>query len=484
MLKKKRSPRSDAPPTKKTPADAVPASEWMPDLRSVEGTKYLSLYDAITEAIDRGQLKAGERLPTQRALAAALGVNIVTISKAIAEAGRRGILVTRRGGGTYVAAPDRASGQMVGPESGTTDLSINIPPIAPVRAILDETIGVVARRHNSDTLLGYSTPGGAFHDREVASTWIATRGLDVAPDKLILTHGAYEGLFGALAALTRPGDVVACEGINYTGIRRLGELCGLKLVGVDVDERGMRADSLASILKDGKAKAIVCTPVTLNPTTATQDAERRKAIVDLAKQHSVPIVEDDIYGQLAGDRTPPMAAYWPQGVIYISGLSKCIAAGLRVGYLYVPDPFRSRARDALLRLSWTAPSFHIAISTELIRSGHAAACAAAHRTEALKRMQLARKILRELFVPKGDVAAYHGWMRVPEPWQEQDATAAFRRHGILVSPAHDFVIGARATPSAIRLGLGGVEDINVLERALVSIADLLIMRPAGLSSIA
>ncbi|HSV21202.1 MAG TPA: PLP-dependent aminotransferase family protein [Casimicrobiaceae bacterium] len=468
---------------KQVRSPARPIAAWLPRLRRTSGAKYISLFDAINEAIAHGDLKGGERLPTQRDLAAMLGVNIATVSKAIAEAGRRGLLLTRRGGGTFVAPPHHGGPRDAAPDA-VVDLSINVPPMSPVRSILEQAMAGLSRNAGTDALFGYSPVGGKHQDRDVAAQWLAARGVAASPEDLILTQGAYEGLFAALTALARPGEAIACEALNYSGIRRLAELCRLDLVGVDVDEQGMRPDSLASAVRGGKIKAIVCTPVTLNPTTATQGAERRRAIVDLARRNSVPIIEDDIYGRLAGDELPPLATLWPQGVVYVSGLSKCVAPGLRVGYLCPPPALRSRVHDALLLLAWTAPSLHIALATELIRTGSAAECALAQRAEASRRMALARKLLPSLFASRIALASYHAWLNLPEPWHEREATGALRRHRILVSPAHDFVVGSRAAPAAVRIGLGGVEDANVLERALVTIPDLLATQSSGLGSIA
>ena len=476
--------RAERDPRPQARAATPPAAAWLPHLKRMSGAKYVSLFDAINEAIAHGDLKGGERLPTQRDLAAMLGVNIATVSKAVAEAGRRGLLVTRRGGGTFVAPAHPRAPRDAEAADAVADLSINVPPMGPVRSIVEHIMGTLLRNAGADALFGYSPVGGSFHDRDVATQWLAARGVAASPEDLILTQGAYEGLFAALTALARPGEAIACEALNYSGIRRLGELCRLELVGVAVDEQGMRPDALASALRGGKVKAVVCTPVTLNPTTATQGLERRRAIIDVARRNSVPIVEDDIYGRLAGDDLPPLAAMWPQGVTYVSGLSKCVAPGLRIGYLCPPPALRSRVHDALLLLAWTAPSLHIALATELIRTGSAAECSLAQRAEASRRMALARKLLPGLFTSPIALASYHAWLNLPEPWGEREATAALRRHRILVSPAHDFVIGSRAAPAAVRIGLGGVEDVNVLERALVTIPDLLATQSTGLSSIA
>ncbi len=452
--------------------EANGASGWMPALRPEGRTKYLSLVEAIREAVEKGELARGARLPSQRALAEHLGVNIATVTKAIAEAGRLGLVSTRHGGGTQVVGDRPAAASADADDGAVVDLSINIPPVALVKPVLDDVMATLARRRRGDELFDYRAVGGGYRDRVIGGNWIAQRGLKAAPDRLLLTQGAYEGLFAALAALTEPGDVVLCEDLNYTGIRRVGDLCRIGLVGVATDAGGMRPDALEEACRKHAPKAIVCTPVTLNPTTATLDLRRRQAIVAAAKRHAVTIVEDDIYGHLAGDETPPLAALWPEGVVYACSLSKCVAPGLRAGYLAAPERLMSALRDALLLSSWTAPSLQAAVANEMIESGQALSCALAHRAEALRRMALAREVLGAALAA-GPAATYHAWLRLPPPWQERDATTAFRRHGVLVSPAQHFVFGKQATPAAVRLSLGAVAEAATLERALRTIASVL-----------
>ncbi len=479
MQRRKRRP---AVARKRTARRGDAAQAWMPVLRAAGRTKYLALVEAIRAAIDGGVLARGARLPSQRALAAHLGVNIATVTKAIAEAGRLGLVSTRHGGGMQVAGEKPAAFSAGAGDGAVADLSINIPPVGLVKPVLDDVMAALARRRHSDEMFDYRPVGGAYRDRATGCNWIAGRGIQASPDRLLLTQGAHEGLFAALAAVTEPGDVVLSEDLNYTGIRRLGELCRIRLVGVATDEGGLRPDALEQACRKHSPKALVCTPVTLNPTTATQDLARRQAIAAIGKRHGLAIVEDDIYGHLAGDATAPLAAIWPEGVIYACSLSKCVAPGLRIGYLAAPERYMSALRDALLLTSWTAPSLQAAVANELIDSGRAQACALSHREEALRRMAVARRLLGPALIA-GPAATYHAWLRLPPRWRERDATAALWRHGVRVSPAHHFVFGAQETPSAVRLSLGAVAEIATLERALRTIASVLGSSPREQGSI-
>lgn len=448
---------------------AAARSAWVPEVRGAGRAKYLSLVDAIAAAVADGTLAQGQLLPSQRALAASLRVNLATVTKAIAEAGRRGLVRTRPGGGTQVAPFPHALPRAPAAAGGPVDLSLNIPPAAVVKAMLDSALAGLAQRRMAELALGYAPLGGSLEDRAIGAQWIAARRLAVDRARVLLVQGAHEGIFAALSATTTPGDLVACEALNYAGVRRVAELCRVKLVPIAVDAGGMRPDALQAACAGRAPKVILCTPVTLNPTTATLELARRRAIVAIARRAGAVLVEDDIYGHLAGDPLPTLASLDPEQVIYVSSLSKCVAPGLRVGYLAAPERLIGRLRDALLLLGWTAPALHAALARELIASGAARECAAAHRAEALRRTELARRLLGAAFA-SGPLAAYHGWLRLPAPWQDHDAAAAIQRHGVLVSPAHSFHLGERPAPPALRLSLGAAPDIATLERALAAVA--------------
>lgn len=453
---------------------------WMPHLRGAGRAKYVALVNAIREGIATGKLAEGEGLPSQRVLAERLGITVATVTKAIGEASRLGLVVTRPGGGTAVAR--RSSSTSAESEGGPVDLSINVPPVGVVKPFLDEALTSLARQRLGDQLLGYGPVGGAPRDLEAAATWLALRGVAAPADRTILTQGAHEGLLVTLRVLTRPGDAVVCEGLNYTGLRRLAELCRVRLVPVAVDDRGMRPDALAEACEKERPKAILTTPVTLNPTTATQDAKRRRAIIAAADRASAMIVEDDIYGHLSGDAEPPLVALRPEGVVYLTSLSKCVAPGLRVGYVVGPERYMSRLRDALMGFSWIAPSLAAGLAQEMITSGLATACARAHRAEALARMALAADVLGTA-ITAGPAATYHAWLRLPPKWNERDAAAALRRHGVVVSPAQHFAMGEFLAPPALRLSLGAASNRATLGRALQTVAGVIASRPSTAAAI-
>ena len=175
-------------------------SAWVPEVRGAGRAKYLSLVDAITAAVADGTLAQGQLLPSQRALAASLRVNLATVTKAIAEAGRRGLVRTRPGGGTQVAPFPHARPPAPAASEGTVDLSLNIPPSAVVKATLDGALAGLAQRRMAELALGYAPLGGTLEDRAIGAQWIAARRHAVDRAQVLLVQGAHEGIFAALSA--------------------------------------------------------------------------------------------------------------------------------------------------------------------------------------------------------------------------------------------------------------------------------------------
>ena len=441
--------------------------------RLVAGTpKYLGLVQALESGVRQGALASGAQLPPQRELAALFGTTVATVTKAVAEAARRGIVTARSGSGTYVAS---ATGESTA--DSWSDLSLNIPPVAVSAELVSASFRRMTQPSALSRLVDYAPVSGSAVNRSAGATLFGLRGLRAQSERVLVTQGAHHGLLVALMALTRPGDSVACERLNYSGLRRIGDLLQLKLVGIDSDADGMVVSQLRSRLREGRIKAVVCTPSGHNPTSSVLSERRRADLARLARGASVPIVEDDIYGLLAADGLPPLAALWPEGTLCVTSLSKCVAPGLRVGYSLLPPALVSRGRDALLSLGWTESSLQAALASDLIQTKGLALCVARHQAEARKRVMLAHSLLPANSIhTASDAASYHLWVGTGQ-FSAADVGVELSRRGILVSPAADFLMEGSDAPHALRVSLGGAPNAGALEEPLRELAGVLQNRP-------
>ena len=433
-------------------------------------SKYEAMVEAIAGGIESGALKAGARLPPQRELARYFGVTVATVTKAIDLAARRGLVVARAGSGTFIchASDDDTSGERL----NFFDLSLNSPPVVIAAPLLQRSLAAIATSADVPKLFGYSPIPGSARNRRAGAAWFALRNLNVFAEQILITQGAHEGLICALLALAKPGDTILCERLNYAGLKRIAQLLQLRLVGLDVDIDGIDTAAMSRFRKDPTVKAIVCTPVTHNPTTATLSRPRRDALLRFARGASIPIVEDDIYGLLAGTDTIPLASEWPEGVIVVSSLSKSVSPGIRLGYVAAPPALVSRVQDAMFMLGWTEPSMQAAIASQLILSGDAFQSTLLHRKEARRRVELASKILGKFMITPLDAVTYHIWVQTGH-LRPSEVTAELYRLGVLVSPSSHFVVDESSEDAAVRISLGGNSTYDELRAPLESVAKVL-----------
>jgi len=464
-----------------TAKPAAPDLSWLPSVGVSGRTKYRRVIEIIEAAADSGALSSGVRLPGQREMAERLGVTVATVTKAVGDLTRRGLLVARQGSGTFVAGPAPAAAEAPRP---MLDLAVNRPPMQPVQALLSEALAIATSAGGAaQALLGYEPVGGGDIARTKGAAWLRGRGMAVAAEDVLVVHGAHEGLLAVLAALTQPGDQVLCEALSYAGLRRIAALLRIELVGVPIGPDGLDVEAFARLCRDRRPRAAVLTPVTHNPTAATlSDAERSAVAQALAGSDAV-LVEDDIYGYLAGGGMPLLATLCPDRAILVTGLSKSIAPGLRLGYVAAPSSLRPRVRDALYALGWAAPALHAGIASALFGTGLATACVEAQRQEAQARLDLAVRHLGPGVRPKGGLASYHAWLPLPGGRQPDTFANDLVRDGVSVSPAHLFMQGEEDEPRAVRLSLGAVETRVELEDALLRVARVLGREGPGLGAI-
>ncbi len=231
----------------------------------------MRIVDALAADIESGRLVRGQRLPTHRALATELGIDLTTVTRAYGEARRRGLLDARVGQGTFVSETTVRSASHVASQI-TIDLSMNLPP-QPVEANLDlriaQGLDTIRRESGFSAFLTYSKPGGSDLELETAADWLRHRVSDANAERLVIFPGSQAIVFNALLALTSPGDVVLTEALTYPGLKTAAARLGVRLIGLPMDEQGVRPDALKDACRKHKPKAIYLVPTQQNPTTAT-----------------------------------------------------------------------------------------------------------------------------------------------------------------------------------------------------------------------
>ena len=448
---------------------------WVPQIAGVEGPIYLAVADAIGTAVATGELPAGTRLPTHRALADAMGVDLTTATRAYAEARRRGLLQATVGRGTFVRSPEQQAPAQPAAQEGPVDLAMNLPPVPadpPLDGLLQQGLSRLLAGGRTAAILTYRPGCGTAEERAAGASWLRPVLGEVDPDRVLVCPGAQPALTAALGALAGHGDVVLTEAITYPGIRGAAAQSGVRLVGVTSDAEGLVPEAVEEACRKLRPKVLCCVPTIQNPTTVTMPLERRRAIAEVAQRHGLSIVEDDAYGLLPSVRLPAIASFAPELGTYVATVSKVLSPALRVAYLVAPDVRAAVRLGAALRANvLMASPLLTGVMTAWVKDGTAGTVVSAIRRESAARQKIAREVL-----PVGSFDAHpeglHLWLRLPPRWDRRDFVARLRRQdGLAVVPSDAFAIGAGALlPDAVRVSLGAASDRVGLTVALQAVA--------------
>lgn len=431
-------------------------TSWVPAFSTSGKPRYLEIADAIERDASSGVLTAGAQLPPQRRLADVLGLDFTTVSRAYTEAQSRGLVESHVGRGTFVRARPGATGPVADPRRAREqDLAMNLPPEPDDPALLAamrqglETVGA-----NLVALLRYQSTVGSEMDRSAALSWLSMRGMVPNLDRIAVTPGAHATMAAVLQTLAAPGDTILCEAITYPGIRAIAARAGLVLIGLPMDAEGILPDALADAIQRNKPKALYLNPTLHNPTTLTIPAARRMDIAETLQRHRLPLIEDDAYGFVHPHAPAPFATLVPELTWHITGLAKCIGAGLRLAFTIAPD---SRAAFQLaqnLRVANVMASpLAMALVTRWIEDGTADRICRFIRAESAARQDIAARLLQG-FEFTSDRHAFNLWLTVPAGIGRAEIMGRMNGRGIGLMPSDAFTVSG-APDEHLRICLGG-----------------------------
>lgn len=450
---------------------------WIPRLIDGAKMKYLAIVDALEADIHSGHVVRGDRLPAQRAIAEALGVDLTTVTRAFNEARRRGLVSAQAGRGTFISgAPDG------GPEeSSLIDLSMNIPPQpadVDFRKLLPAGLTDVLNGATGLLHLHYQESTGSEPDRAAAARWLATRIGAVSPDRLVVGAGAQCALFAICDLLLQRNDVVAAGAMTYPGLNAVAIQKGLVIEPLDMDADGIVPDAFEQACRDRKIKMLYVIPSIDNPTTATLPEERRRMLAEIARRHGVVIVEDDPYAVLLPEPIPAIFALAPDITWHIATLSKCATPALRVAYIAAPSAHAARRLASVMRATMLmAPPLMSALASRWINNGLLDEIATSIRAENLTRQRLAATVFGTLDYA-ADPHGHHLWLRLPGHWRASDFAEHANSAGVSIVPASAFTTAAHPV-EAVRISLGVAPDRDVLEEGLTLLSGLIAQPLAG-----
>lgn len=431
--------------------------------------RYKTLVDRFAAQIAAGELAPGTRLPTHRQLAAAEGLALVTASRVYAELEAMGLVSGETGRGTFVreiALPLSHGVDQQTSTPGVLDLNFNYPTLPGQADLLRNGLRQLALSGDLEALLRYQPHAGRSHERACMARHLAARGLTVEADEVVIVSGAQHGLSVIAMALLKPGDVVAVDALTYSGFKVVADALRLELLAIPHTDHGPDLNALETLCQRRRIKAVYTMPTLHNPMGWVMDLPWREHLVRIARHHGVLLIEDAAYAFLAEDPPAPLKALAPELTVYVSGFSKNIATGLRVGYVVAPLPWISAMERAIRATVWNTPGVMTSLVCGWIEDGTVARLEAEKRLDARTRQTLARELLIGLNVITHP-ASYFLWVQLPEDARADQVAMELLANKVAVSTAEPFATSS-VVPHGIRLALGSV-DLEALRVALQAV---------------
>jgi DNA-binding transcriptional MocR family regulator len=432
-------------------------------------SRYKTLVDTYAADIRTGRLAPGTRLPTHRQLATQEGLALVTASRVYAELEAMGLVSGETGRGTFVRETSLSPGQGIDQKDvavGMIDLNFNYPSLPGQTQLLRTALRQLALSGDLEALLRYQPHAGRAHERASVARHLLSRGVSVDAEQVLLVNGAQQGLAVTLMALLKPGDVIAADALTYSGFKVLAEALHLEVVAIPVNEQGPDLAALEKLCRSRSVRAVYSMPTLHNPLGWVMPIEQREELAAIARRHDLTLIEDAAYAFLVEDPPRPLIDLAPERTVYVSGLSKNIATGLRVGFIAAPAAHVPALERVIRATTWNTPGLMTAIVCGWLDDGTVIELEAQKRQDAQARQALAAELLKGLPCV-AHPNSYFLWLPLPEDVRADQIVVELMQKQISVTTAEPFAVSAHV-PHAIRLALGSVE-MDVLRQALTTV---------------
>jgi DNA-binding transcriptional MocR family regulator len=303
--------------------------------------------------------------------------------------------------------------------------------------------------------------------REKAARWLGS-----APETTWIVTGGHHGTLVSMMAAGLAGRTVAFDEVSYTGGLEQARMLGCTVASVAYDDEGMRADSLRAVCERGGVAAVYTMPTVHNPLSCVASLERREAIVEVAREFDLLILQDDAYGYMEAAAPPHYAVLAPERTFYTRGLSKSYAPATQTGFLIAPERFVAAVDNAVKNSTTGTSLVNNTAAVSLVADGTVDAVIAEKLTEGARRNTSARSVLGDAAFP-GAKCAWLLWVRLPGGMTAAEAQAACEAKGVLVSGGGGFAPPGAPETHAIRIGLGGEVDAERTQMGVEIVAEVL-----------
>ena len=446
---------------------------------------YRQIEHYIREAILDGSLEANTHLPPTRKLAEELGVSRITVQNAYLELESDGLIAAREGSGTIVLPsmnellpkqqndilewplwqqafssetihfPGRSTEQ--NSEHKICFLGVGDPREYPVRDFR-KAVQDVLKQQQGETLSYDEFQGGYMPLRRTISHLLASQGIHVRAENVLITSGSQQALSLICQVLLKPGDVILVESPTYNLALELFESLQLKIISIPVDQFGMCVDQVEPILQRYHPRLIYTIPNFQNPSGVCMSASRRRELVALADRYQIPICEDDFVGDLRydGRSKPALKALDPGGrVLYIGTFSKMLMPGLRVGFMVAEGPVTAQLQKYKRVHDLTTSPFMQRVLYEFVNVGRYQSYIRRSSRMYRQRRDATVRAIRKYFGHELKFVIPHGglflWLKLPKGYQATELFKAAIKEGVEFAPGTRFFVDKKIGEEFIRL---------------------------------
>ena len=483
--------------------------------RTAQTPPYRQIEDALRGLIERSALKPGTKLPSTRDLATLIGVNRLTVHKAFQRLEAAGLVVTKIGDGTYVrlrpartvlnpdAPPDpiedpalRVWGPlfvnprpatrslpsmafMKGP--GTASFVYAAPPadLFPVEEFRKCTNYILKRRGAEVYRVG-AAPSGLQSLKEYLIGWLAQHDIAATERTLVITTGCQQTLDLTRKLLVGPSDSMLLENPSFPGAVGALSPAGTGLMPLPVHDDAPLLDLSTLIGHQNRCKLIYVTPNFHNPTGLTMPLERRRQLADIALRHSIPLIEDDVFGALRyeGAARPSLQSLCPRMTVHVGSFSKMLNPSLRLGWMVAPEPFAEQ-----MTVAKQASDLH---TSTLVQTAMDEFCRRGLMVRHLKRMRRVFRSRRDAMatalqryfprdarwsVPDGGLSI---WVTLPDDMDTRDLLAVAQDRGVQFLPGAIFYFTG-AQHNSLRLSFA-TETESVIDAGIRTLGEIIAKR--------
>ncbi len=474
--------------------------------------RYRELADALEQQIEQGAYRPGEKLPGTRKLARKFNVSINTVLHAQKVLEHRGLIEALPRSGFYVRQAERLPKNKKGDgsrlssnlRSDTTKLSETKPRLVERQGLV---MNLIAAAHEPDVVsLGAALPHESFFPHDLLRKYISRQlrstprllsqysfppgdgglrnsiskkmirdGSSASPEDIVITSGCHDALILALKAVTEPGAIVALESPTYYGILQALESMELQALEIPSTSQGIDLQALERACSEWTVSACVLVSNFSNPLGNLMSIEKKLAVLDILSSNHVPLIEDDVYGDLAfsGERPAPMTSLDSAAdVIYCSSFSKSLAPGFRIGWVHSP-----RFAEKLGYLKFTqslgvAPVEQVALDAYL-RDEHYPRHIRHLQRRLSAQVKSTASLLRECFPSDTSISTPKGgfvlWLELEQDFDSYAFYHQALKNGVSIAPGRVFSTSGQYT-NCMRLNCA--QPWAELEPALITLANL------------